>query len=53
MQALKMDGAAYFATADEALAWAKSSLKPGDALLVKGSNSIGLGRIVSALRGAA
>ena len=53
MRALKVDGAAYFATADEALAWARCTLQPGDALLVKGSNSIGLGRIVSALKGAA
>ena len=51
MQALKVDGAAYFTTADEVLAWAHSTLKAGDVLLVKGSNSVGLGRIVTALRG--
>ncbi len=53
MQALKLDGAAYFATADEALAWARSTVRGGDAVLVKGSNSLQLGRVVSGLRGAA
>ena len=53
MRALKVDGAAYFSHADEALAWARSTLKSGDVLLVKGSNSVGLGRLVAALKGAA
>jgi UDP-N-acetylmuramoyl-tripeptide--D-alanyl-D-alanine ligase len=50
MEALRVDGAAHLPDAASALAWAEATLRPGDALLVKGSNSVGLGRLVSALR---
>ena len=53
MQALAFDGAAYLPDADAALTWAKATLRAGDVLLVKGSNSVGLGRLVAALKGAA
>jgi UDP-N-acetylmuramoyl-tripeptide--D-alanyl-D-alanine ligase len=33
------------------VAWARATLRHGDVLLVKGSNSVGLGAIVAALRG--
>lgn len=49
MAALKLDGAAYLPDAAAALAWAQGILKDGDVLLVKGSNSVGLGALVSAL----
>ncbi|WP_194744578.1 UDP-N-acetylmuramoyl-tripeptide--D-alanyl-D-alanine ligase [Thermaurantiacus tibetensis] len=49
MQALRVDGATHLADWQEALAWARAMLEPGDVLLVKGSNSVGLGRLVAAL----
>jgi UDP-N-acetylmuramoyl-tripeptide--D-alanyl-D-alanine ligase len=33
------------------LEWLKEAIKPGDAILIKGSNAIGLGQIVLALKG--
>ena len=42
---------AHWATADAALGSLKKIIAPGDAILVKGSNAIGLGRLVSALTG--
>ncbi len=53
MEALRVDGATYLADWEQALAWARATLRPGDALLVKGSNSVGLGRLVAALAGEA
>lgn len=53
MAALKVDGAAYLPDAASALAWAQSMLREGDVLLVKGSNSVGLGRVVNGLGGRA
>jgi UDP-N-acetylmuramoyl-tripeptide--D-alanyl-D-alanine ligase len=53
MQALKLDGAAHLPDAATALAWAKAQLRGGDVLLVKGSNSVGLGAVVAALKEAA
>ncbi len=53
MAALKLDGAAYLPDADAATDWARAMLRDGDVLLVKGSNSVGLGRLVGALKGAA
>ncbi|WP_448582095.1 UDP-N-acetylmuramoyl-tripeptide--D-alanyl-D-alanine ligase [Thermaurantiacus sp.] len=49
MEALRVDGATYLADWEQALAWARATLRPGDAILVKGSNSVGLGRVVEAL----
>jgi UDP-N-acetylmuramoyl-tripeptide--D-alanyl-D-alanine ligase len=50
MRALAVDGAAYLPDAEAALHWARAKLRPGDALLVKGSNSMGLARVVAGLR---
>jgi UDP-N-acetylmuramoyl-tripeptide--D-alanyl-D-alanine ligase len=36
--------------ADAALRWVRANLRAGDVLLVKGSNSIGLGRVVAGLQ---
>lgn len=52
MAALAVPGAVRLADAEAALAWARATLRPGDTLLVKGSNAVGLGRLVAALRGA-
>ena len=41
--------ATLLADADTAMRWAAATLRPGDVLLVKGSNSIGLARLVAAL----
>ncbi len=49
MQALKVDGATHLPDWEQALAWARAMLRPGDVLLVKGSNSVRLGRLVEAL----
>jgi UDP-N-acetylmuramoyl-tripeptide--D-alanyl-D-alanine ligase len=49
MAALKVDGATHLPDAAAALAWAEAMLKGGDVLLVKGSNSVGLGRVVAGL----
>lgn len=49
-----LEGHAEFAHGsgiEPALAWLRAELRAGDAVLVKGSNSIGLSRIVSALTG--
>jgi UDP-N-acetylmuramoyl-tripeptide--D-alanyl-D-alanine ligase len=51
MAALKVDGATHLPDAEAATAWAHALLRDGDVLLVKGSNSVGLGRLVAALRG--
>lgn len=50
MTALKVDGAAYLPDAEAALAWARAILRPDDILLVKGSNSVGLSRVISGLQ---
>ncbi|PZU50297.1 MAG: UDP-N-acetylmuramoylalanyl-D-glutamyl-2, 6-diaminopimelate--D-alanyl-D-alanine ligase [Sphingomonas sp.] len=50
MAALRLDGASHLADAAAALAWARATLRDGDVLLVKGSNSIGLGKLVAALK---
>ncbi len=52
MQALALDGASHLADAKAALSWARANLRDGDVLLVKGSNSVGLGTLVEALKGA-
>jgi UDP-N-acetylmuramyl pentapeptide synthase len=49
MAALRVPGAVHLADAAAATDWARATLKDGDVLLVKGSNSIQLGRLVSAL----
>ena len=41
----------HVATAADALAAVRAEIAPGDAVLVKGSNGIGLSRVVAALRG--
>lgn len=53
MEALKLDGASYLPDMKAALAWAVAQLRDGDVLLVKGSNSVGLGALVAALKEAA
>jgi UDP-N-acetylmuramoyl-tripeptide--D-alanyl-D-alanine ligase len=50
MAALKVAGAAHLADAAAAIDWARSTLRDGDVLLVKGSNSLGLGAVVAALK---
>lgn len=50
MAALKVDGAAHLPDAATALQWARAHLRDGDVLLVKGSNSVGLGALVAALK---
>lgn len=37
--------------ADAALAWLKETLRPGDAVLIKGSNAVGLSRVVAGFAG--
>ncbi len=49
MEALRLPGAAHLPDAEAALAWVRARLRPGDTLLVKGSNAVGLSRIVEAL----
>lgn len=49
MVALKLDRASYLADWQAALTWARGMLRDGDVLLVKGSNSVGLGQLVAAL----
>ena len=49
MAALKVDGAALLPDAEAASAWARAMLRAGDVMLVKGSNSVGLGRVVADL----
>lgn len=51
MEALRLDGATHLVDGDAALLWARSTLRDGDVLLVKGSNSVGLGKLVLALEG--
>ena len=50
MQALKVDGAVHLPDAAAAQDWVRAQLQAGDVLLVKGSNSVGLGRLIAALR---
>ncbi len=50
MQALKLDRATHLPDWQSALVWARSMVRDGDVLLVKGSNSVGLGRLVDALK---
>ena len=50
MAALKVDGAAMLPDAEAATRWAQALLRPGDTLLVKGSNGVGLSRVVTALQ---
>lgn len=49
MAALRLDRASYLPDAAAALTWARGMIRDGDVLLVKGSNSIGLGQVVAAL----
>ncbi len=49
MAALQMDGAVHLPDAAAALDWVRRTLADGDVLLVKGSNSVGLGALVAAL----
>lgn len=51
MHALRLDRAAWLPDWQAALLWAQGALRDGDVLLVKGSNSIGLGRLVERLQG--
>ena len=44
-------GLVHVATAPDALAVVRAEIAPGDAVLVKGSNGVGLSRVVAALRG--
>lgn len=53
MEALKLDGASHLPDAKAALTWVRGQLRDGDVLLVKGSNSVGLGALVAALKEAA
>ncbi|TPE59544.1 UDP-N-acetylmuramoyl-tripeptide--D-alanyl-D-alanine ligase [Sandaracinobacter neustonicus] len=50
MAALKLAGASHLPDAAAALAWARATLRDGDVLLIKGSNSVGLGKLVAALK---
>jgi UDP-N-acetylmuramyl pentapeptide synthase len=50
MAALTVDGAVHLPDAAAATDWARATLRDGDVLLVKGSNSIQLGRLVAMLR---
>lgn len=50
MAALKVDGATHLPNAAAAAEWARAMLRDGDVLLVKGSNSVGLGGLVADLR---
>lgn len=49
MAALQLAGAVHLADAQAALHWLRQELQAGDAVLVKGSNSVGLGALVAAL----
>lgn len=49
MQALQVAGAVHLPDAEAALGWLRQELRAGDAVLVKGSNSVGLGALVTAL----
>lgn len=49
MEALKLDRASHLPDWQAALDWARGMLRDGDVLLVKGSNSVGLGQLVAAL----
>ncbi len=49
MAALKVPGAVHLPDATAAIAWVRDTLGDGDVLLVKGSNSLQLGRLVAAL----
>ena len=51
MAALNVPGAVHLGDAAAATDWARATLRDGDVLLVKGSNSIQLGRLVAALVG--
>lgn len=51
MAALDLPGATRLADAAAAADWARARLRPGDVLLVKGSNSVGLDAVVKALAG--
>ncbi len=51
MAALGHDAASYLPDAETAIDWARAMLCDGDVLLVKGSNSVGLGKVVAALGG--
>ena len=44
-------GLVHVATAADALAVVRAEIAPGDAVLAKGSNGVGLSRVVAALRG--
>ncbi|MFN7176300.1 MAG: UDP-N-acetylmuramoyl-tripeptide--D-alanyl-D-alanine ligase [Thermaurantiacus sp.] len=52
MDALAAPAAERLADAEQAAAWVRAKLRPGDVLLVKGSNSVGLAAVVNALAGA-
>jgi UDP-N-acetylmuramoyl-tripeptide--D-alanyl-D-alanine ligase len=49
MAALRVPGAVHLPDAAAAEGWARATLQDGDVLLVKGSNSVGLGALVAAL----
>jgi UDP-N-acetylmuramoyl-tripeptide--D-alanyl-D-alanine ligase len=49
MAALHLPNAVHLPDWGAALDWVRATLKPGDVLMVKGSNSIGLGNLVAAL----
>ena len=49
MEALRLPNAVHLPDAASALAWARAELRAGDVMLVKGSNSVGLGRVVAGL----
>jgi UDP-N-acetylmuramoyl-tripeptide--D-alanyl-D-alanine ligase len=49
MEALAIPNAVHLPDAASALAWARGELRAGDVMLVKGSNSVGLGHVVSGL----
>ncbi|MCS6986914.1 MAG: UDP-N-acetylmuramoyl-tripeptide--D-alanyl-D-alanine ligase [Sphingomonadaceae bacterium] len=50
MAALQAPQAVHLDDWTAALAWARAELRPGDVLMVKGSNAVGLGHLVEALR---
>lgn len=52
MRALEMEGVTHLPDTNAAISWVQSTLAAGDVLLVKGSNGVGLGRLVEQLRGA-
>lgn len=51
MEALALPDAVHLPDHRAATRWAEATLAAGDVLLVKGSNSIGLGKLVAALKG--